>query len=44
LNAETVRDDGAADQLTGAAGRDWFFANSLQGKITDLWAREADRG
>jgi hypothetical protein len=42
LNAETVHDDGAADQLTGAAGRDWFFANPSQDKITDLQAREAD--
>jgi Ca2+-binding RTX toxin-like protein len=43
LNAETVHDDGTTDQLTGAAGRDWFFANSSQDKITDLRAGEVDR-
>jgi RHS repeat-associated protein len=42
LNAETVHDDDSADLLTGAAGRDWFFANSLQDAITDLGAGEVD--
>jgi Ca2+-binding RTX toxin-like protein len=39
----TVFDDGAADVLTGSAGRDWFFANLDNGvldKITDLHASE----
>ena len=26
LTAQTVLDDGVSDTLTGAAGRDWFFA------------------
>jgi PKD repeat protein len=34
LNATTVIDDGASDQLTGAAGSDWFFAGSKD-SITD---------
>ncbi len=34
LNEETVHDDGAYDQLTGSAGRDWFFAN-LDGGVRD---------
>jgi len=39
LNDTTVHDDGAEDQLTGSAGRDWFFANRNCGAkdiITDL--------
>jgi PKD repeat protein len=28
LNAQTVTDDGASDNLFGHAGRDWFFASS----------------
>jgi autotransporter-associated beta strand protein/parallel beta-helix repeat protein len=41
--AASVRDDGAADVLTGSAGRDWFFANLDAGtrdKLTDLAAAE----
>jgi hypothetical protein len=30
----TVFDDGAPDQLRGASGKDWFFAN-LSGGILD---------
>src|SRR5262249_43507009 len=31
----TVFDDGAVDQLQGASGRDWYFAN-LSGSVTDV--------
>jgi Ca2+-binding RTX toxin-like protein len=31
----TVLDDGAADRLTGAAGKDWFFATVPQDVVTD---------
>jgi Ca2+-binding RTX toxin-like protein len=34
LNRATVFDDGDYDQLTGAAGNDWFFIG-LKDKITD---------
>jgi Ca2+-binding RTX toxin-like protein len=34
LNSTTVFDDRCGDQLTGAAGNDWFFAG-LKDKITD---------
>jgi hypothetical protein len=36
----SVHDDGDADKLTGASGRDWFFANLTQDSITDLKATE----
>jgi hypothetical protein len=32
----TVFDDGAVDQLVGAAGEDWFFANIAGGNLDDL--------
>ena len=32
---ETVFDDGAADVLTGGAGRDWYWANLAQDAIID---------
>jgi len=34
LNRTTVLDDGDYDQLTGAAGADWFFVG-VKDKITD---------
>jgi Ca2+-binding RTX toxin-like protein len=40
FNASTIRDDGAADRLTGGAGLDWFWANQeprgVRDTITDL--------
>jgi Ca2+-binding RTX toxin-like protein len=36
----TVSDDGAADKLTGASGKDWFFATLPQDKVTDLHRHE----
>ena len=30
----TVQDDGAADRLTGAAGKDWFLASVPQDAVT----------
>lgn len=35
----TVLDDGVADQLTGTAGLDWFFAGATD-IVTDLQAGE----
>jgi uncharacterized delta-60 repeat protein len=38
LNAQTVHDDGAVDQLFGQGGSDWFFARtsgSLQDSVND---------
>ena len=44
LNSTTVLDDDDADTLTGAAARDWFFANldglGAHDKITDLKTNE----
>ncbi|MBX9579112.1 MAG: right-handed parallel beta-helix repeat-containing protein [Gemmataceae bacterium] len=45
LNDATVVDDGAADVLTGSAGRDWFLANldgdgGTRDRVTDLSAAE----
>ena len=34
LTAQTVLDDGVSDTLTGAAGRDWFFA-TVSGPASD---------
>jgi hypothetical protein len=34
LNSSTVFDDGVQNQLTGAAGDDWFFAG-VKDKLTD---------
>jgi hypothetical protein len=39
LDKNTVADDGAADILTGGAGRDWFFKGKKD-SITDLAADE----
>jgi Ca2+-binding RTX toxin-like protein len=36
----TVFDDGGEDRLTGAAGRDLFFANPLDDLVTDLLSDE----
>jgi PKD repeat protein len=42
LTADTVQDDGVSDELTGAAGRDWFFA-TVSGRACDhLTDRHAD--
>jgi Ca2+-binding RTX toxin-like protein len=43
LNSQTVHDDGDFDQLTGSAGRDWFFANldfGVLDQITDWHSSE----
>lgn len=39
LNRTTVFDDGDCDQLTGAAGTDWFFVG-MKDKVTDRHASE----
>jgi Ca2+-binding RTX toxin-like protein len=35
FNASTIRDDGAADALTGGEGLDWFWANQAPGGVRD---------
>jgi Ca2+-binding RTX toxin-like protein len=36
LNSSTVFDDGAADTLTGGAGRDWYFASKKTDILTNF--------
>jgi Ca2+-binding RTX toxin-like protein len=36
LGATTVGDDGAADVLTGSSGRDWFWFDESNDRVTDL--------
>ena len=39
LNASTVKDDNAADMLTGNSGQDWFLFNEdgvVKDKATDM--------
>jgi hypothetical protein len=40
LTTTTVKNDGAADVLTGGAGQDWFWATLPQDQITDLASGE----